>query len=54
MKKPRRELHIINGPAFSAYTNRWGADCSCGWRASHQQHGVVLGAIKLHRADTDG
>jgi len=48
MKEPRRELHIINEPTFSEYTNRWGADCSCGWKASHEWHWVVLGMIMFH------
>ena len=39
----------MNGPVFSAYTNRWGADCSCGWKTSHQFNGFVEGAVKQHR-----
>jgi hypothetical protein len=48
MKKPG-ELHIMNGPVFSAYTNRWGADCSCGWKTSHHLHGFVDWAVTQHR-----
>jgi hypothetical protein len=47
MKKPG-ELHIINGPVFSAYTNRWGADCSYGWKTSHQSYGFVEWAVTQH------
>jgi hypothetical protein len=48
MKKPG-ELYIINGPVFSAYTNRWGADSSCGWKTSHQFDSFVDWAVKQHR-----
>jgi len=48
MKKPGG-VHIMNGPVFSAYTNRWGGDCSCGWKTSHQFHGFVDGAVTQHR-----
>ena len=47
--KPDGVLHIVNGPVFSAYTNRWGADCSCGWKTSHQFHGFVDWAVMQHR-----
>jgi hypothetical protein len=47
--KPDEVLHIVNGPVFSAYTNRWGADCSCGWKTSHQFHGFVDWAVMQHR-----
>jgi len=45
-------LHILNGPVFSAYVNRWGADCSCGWWASHHSHGLVDWALNEHRTAT--
>lgn len=48
MKEPHRELHIINGPVFSSHTNRWGADCSCGWRYSNERHGIVEAMAKKH------
>ena len=47
MKKPGG-VHIVNGPVFSAYTNRWGADCSCGWKTSHQFNGFVEWAVSQH------
>jgi hypothetical protein len=46
-------LHILNGPVFSAYLNCWGADCSCGWWASHHSHGLVDWALNEHRIATD-
>jgi hypothetical protein len=47
-KVDRDGPHIINGPVFSAYTNRWGADCSCGWKTSHDWHYFVQYAVTQH------